>query len=50
MTDALAPDSIASAPLPTPATLRRRRNVAIQAFRFVAINLKMMRIIARGHH
>jgi hypothetical protein len=49
MADTLAADSIASAPMPTPTTLRRRRNLAIQLVRFAAINLKMMRVIARGH-
>jgi hypothetical protein len=49
MADTLAADSIASAPMPTPKTLRRRRNLAIQLVRFAAINLKMMRVIARGH-
>lgn len=49
MADTLADDSIASAPLPTSKTLRRRRNLVIQFVRFVAINLKMMRVIARGH-
>lgn len=43
-------ESIASAPLPTPSTLRMRQNVFYQLFRFVAINLKMIRVIARGHH
>lgn len=45
-----ATESIASAPLPTEKTLRRRRNLAYQAVRFLAINVKMIRIIARGHH
>lgn len=43
-------ESIASAPLPTEKTLRMRRNLLYQAVRFVAINLKMIKIIARGHH
>ena len=43
-------ESIASAPLPTPATLKRRQNVFYQLIRFAAINLKMLRVIARGHH
>jgi hypothetical protein len=43
-------ESIASAPLPTEKTLRRRRNLAYQAVRFLAINVKVIRIIARGHH
>lgn len=44
-----ADEAIASAPLPTERTLRRRRNVLVQVVRFVAINLKMIRVIARGH-
>jgi hypothetical protein len=43
-------ESIATAPLPTEKTLRRRTSLPFQAVRFVAINLKMIRIIARGHH
>lgn len=43
-------ESVAAAPLPTEKTLRRRSNLAFQALRFVAINVKMIRIIARGHH
>jgi hypothetical protein len=42
-------DSIAAAPLPTDATLKRRANLPYQLFRFLAINVKMMRVIARGH-
>jgi hypothetical protein len=42
-------DRIASAPLPTPRTLRRRQNVLLQLGRFAAINLKMIAIIRRGH-
>lgn len=42
-------ESIASAPLPTAKTLRRRSSLVHQALRFVAINLRMIRIIARGH-
>lgn len=47
--DPLAAEAIASSPMPTPKTLRQRRNVALQLVRFAAINLKMMRVIARGH-
>lgn len=43
-------DSIAAAPLPTDRTLRMRRNVPFQLLRFAAINLKMIRVILRGHH
>ena len=42
-------ERIADAPLPTAATLRMRQNPVIQLWRFVRINLKMMRIIAGGH-
>jgi len=43
-------ESIASAPLPTPSTLKMRQNVFYQLVRFAAINLKMLRVIARGHN
>ncbi len=49
MADPIADEAIASSPLPTPKTLARRRNVFFQFLRFAAINLKMMRVIARGH-
>lgn len=42
-------ESIAGAPLPTPATLRMRQNVLVQFWRFVSISTKMGRVIARGH-
>lgn len=42
-------ERIADAPLPTAATLRMRHNPVIQFWRFVRINLKMMRIITGGH-
>lgn len=38
-------ERIADAPLPTPATLRKRQNIFVQFWRFVRINLKMLRII-----
>lgn len=38
------------APLPTPATLRRRRSLPLQLTRFAAINLKIMRMVLKGHH
>lgn len=40
-------DSIASAPLPTSATLRARGSILTQLFRFLAINLKMFKIIRK---
>ena len=36
-------------PLPTKWTLFWRRNLIWQAWRFVALNIKMMRIIVGGH-
>jgi hypothetical protein len=36
-------------PLPTKATLFWRRNLLWQAWRFIILNLKMMRIIVGGH-
>jgi hypothetical protein len=47
--DSRTAESIAGAPLPTRATLRRRQNLLIQFWRFVGINIKMARIIFRGH-
>ncbi len=44
-----ADTAIASAPLPTPKTVRGRTNLPVQAWRFVAINLRMIKIIRKGH-
>ncbi|CAN5298517.1 hypothetical protein BH09ACT12_BH09ACT12_32580 [soil metagenome] len=40
---------IASAPLPTARTLRRRNGLAFQAWRFAVINLRMIRMIRHSH-
>jgi hypothetical protein len=42
-------DSIAHAPLPTEKTLRFRKNLLIQFWRFIIINLKMLAMIRKGH-
>ena len=42
-------ERIASAPLPTDKTLRRRSSLPVQAWRFARINLRMVRMIRRGH-
>ena len=42
-------ERVAAAPLPTEATLRMRRNVPYQLWRFVIINLRMLRMIRKGH-
>lgn len=36
-------------PLPTKGTLRRRTNPVIQIFNFFRLNLKIMRIVIKGH-
>lgn len=36
-------------PLPTQGTLRRRTNPFIQIFNFFKLNLKIMRIVIKGH-
>lgn len=43
-------ESIARAPLPTEKTLRQRNNLFIQLFRFCSINMKMIKMIRKGHH
>jgi hypothetical protein len=40
---------LSKAPLPTERTLRRRRNLAFQATRFVAFNTRIMRMVISGH-
>jgi hypothetical protein len=41
--------SIAQAPLPTERTVRNRTNLVVQAWRFAAINLRMIAMIRKGH-
>lgn len=47
--DVRTAEHIADAPLPTASTLRMRQNPVVQLWRFARINLKMMRMITRGH-
>ena len=42
--------SIANAPLPTDKTLRRRKSLIFQAWRFAALNLRMLTMITKGSH
>ena len=42
--------SIASAPLPSEQTLRRRKNLLFQVWRFAALNLRMLTMITKGSH
>lgn len=41
---------LSGAPLPTAATLRHRRSVPFQLSRFVAFNVRILRMAAKGHH
>jgi len=45
-----ADEVIARAPLPTAKTLKARKNVLIQLWRFVAINFRMVKMIFKGEH
>lgn len=38
------------APRPSARTLRRRTSLPLQSLRFVAINLRMVKMIRRSHH
>ncbi len=40
---------LSKAPLPTRGMLRRRQNLPLQAIRFVVLNLRMMRMVRKGH-
>lgn len=42
--------NLRSAPLPTDRTLRLRRNLPYQAVRFAVFNLRIIRMVAKGHH
>lgn len=43
-------EDINRAPLPTEQTLKMRKNLIFQLFRFAALNIKMIRMIRKGHH
>ncbi len=45
-----ADQRIAEAPLPTKATLRARKSLPYQVLRFMAFNLKMLKMVRKGHH
>jgi len=34
----------------TPAEIRARKNLAVQFVRFIALNLKMIVMVTKGHH
>ena len=41
---------LSRAPLPTAATLRRRRSLPFQFTRFAVFNTRIMRMVAKGEH
>lgn len=41
---------LTKAPLPTPKTVKRRQSLPYQLTRFVAYNIRIMRMVLRGHH
>ena len=41
---------LSSAPLPTEKTLRARQNLLGQFMRFIAFDLRIMRMVVKGHH
>ena len=40
---------VSRAPLPTPATLRMRRNLPYQFTRFLSFNARIMRMVVKEH-
>lgn len=40
---------LTGAPLPTRGTLRRRRSLPAQSLRFLSFNLRIMRMVVKGH-
>lgn len=41
---------LSKAPLPTEQTLKARRSIPLQAVRFLAFDLRIMRMVLKGHH
>ncbi|MBK8459979.1 MAG: hypothetical protein WAS07_04055 [Micropruina sp.] len=41
---------VSKAPLPTPKTLAQRQSLPFQFLRFLAFNVRIMRMVIRGHH
>jgi|Laugresbdmm110sn_1035088.scaffolds.fasta_scaffold51513_3 hypothetical protein len=36
--------------VPTKSELKARANVLVQLFRFVSLNIRMLKMISKGHH
>ena len=47
---AQADERIHVAPLPLAKTLRQRSSLPVQLWRFVLINLKIVKMVTKGHH
>ncbi len=41
---------LAGAPMPTAKTVRRRKSLPFQSFRFAVFNYRILRMITKGHH
>lgn len=41
---------LSKAPLPTEKTLKARKNLFLQFFKFVAFSATIMRMVIKGHH
>ncbi|HET7725273.1 MAG TPA: hypothetical protein VFK68_11585 [Propionibacteriaceae bacterium] len=41
---------LSRSPLPTRRTLARRQNLLIQFVRFLSFDLRILRMVAKGHH
>jgi hypothetical protein len=46
---AFADARMANAPSPTPRTLRRRSSLPLQIWRFGLLNIKILRMVLKGH-
>ncbi len=43
-------NDIAEAPMPTRRTLNQRRNLPYQIIRFIVFNLRMLKMVEKGHN
>lgn len=41
--------NLSGAPLPTPQTLRFRKNVIAQFFKFIGFDVRILRMVLKGH-
>lgn len=50
MTDKTPTADLSASPLPTKRTLAMRRNLPYQVTRFLNFNVRIMRMVRKGHH